>query len=151
MGINGSINIPSMELIKNVRSPGLDATVQALQNVQIVIFNCLISRHRAPQCAKFYKEKLNQLQRQQEVFILEGGYWTWRDVFRGNPNFIADDEDMTSEEEHRQQALGIRLGEQFIAQNQNDPGSQFTFDSVASTWLDTICGSVSAKPASKGR
>merc|ERR1719359_2759621 len=80
--INGSINISSSDLIRDVRSPGVDPTVQALQGVQCVIVHCLISRHRAPQCAKFYKEKINQLRRQQEVLILEGGFWAWREQFR---------------------------------------------------------------------
>eukprot|EP00746_Dinoflagellata_sp_MGD_P083627 gnl/MRDRNA2_/MRDRNA2_33270_c0_seq1.p1 gnl/MRDRNA2_/MRDRNA2_33270_c0~~gnl/MRDRNA2_/MRDRNA2_33270_c0_seq1.p1 ORF type:complete len:312 (-),score=79.94 gnl/MRDRNA2_/MRDRNA2_33270_c0_seq1:221-1030(-) len=114
--INGSVNIPSNDLIRDVKSPGTDPTVQKLQGVQCVIVHCLISRHRAPQCAKFYKEKLNQLGRQQEVLILEGGYHAWRAKFSGTP-LISDEDSMSPEVIQRHLYLGIQLGEQFVAQN----------------------------------
>lgn len=117
--VQGSVNIPAADLIRDVMSPGVDSSVQALQGVQCVIFHCLISRHRAPHCAKFYKKKLNQLGRQQEVLILEGGYWVWKEQFRGNPAFIADDEGMNSEQAQQRLTLGQQLGQQFVAQNAN--------------------------------
>lgn len=108
--IRGCTNIPSMDLIGN-----LDGAVGQLQSAEIVIFHCLISRHRAPQCAKYYKERLQMLGRKQNVLILEGGYNAWRDLYAGNPALISQDAGMSPDQVQRQVQMGIHLGQQFVA------------------------------------
>merc|ERR1719160_2239230 len=103
--IRGCVNIPSMDLIGN-----LDGAVGQLQNAETVIFHCLISRHRAPQCAKYYKERLQKHGRKQKVLILEGGYNAFRDLYTGNPDLVEQDANMSAYQVQRQVQLGIHLG-----------------------------------------
>merc|ERR1712087_1040964 len=84
--VKGSMQVPSMEVIGNT-----DKIIKQLENYDLVIFHCMISMHRAPQCAQYYKSRLHALGRNQAVVILEGGYSRWREMFSRNPALIEDE------------------------------------------------------------
>jgi Cdc25 family phosphatase len=107
--IPGCVHITAQQFRDNI-----DGAMAKLQHAGLVIFHCLISMHRAPMCAKLYKERLMQLGRQQEVAVLEGGFTAWRDVFSGNPRLI-EGETLDSAGAQQQYALGFGLGQQFVS------------------------------------
>merc|ERR1719291_756569 len=112
--IRGSVNIPATQVIANSKTEGPDATNSRLQNASLVIFHCYISKHRAPQCAKCYKEKLMKLGRTQEVAVLEGGYYNFWTCYSGNTQLL-EDETLSSGQVEQQRNLGVSLGTQFVA------------------------------------
>mmetsp|Transcript_68967 Transcript_68967/g.127044 ORF Transcript_68967/g.127044 Transcript_68967/m.127044 type:complete len:220 (-) Transcript_68967:63-722(-) len=106
--IPGCVNIPSRTFISRI-----DRTIEALGHANLIVFHCLISMHRAPMCAKLYKERLFQLGQDQNVAILEGGFSQWRELFTMQPWAIEDEcFDMENEQQY---ALGFGLGQQFVA------------------------------------
>jgi len=107
--IRGSLQVPSAGVV--VRT---DEVIALLAEYSTVIFHCMLSMHRAPQCAQIYKKRLLALGRQQCVAILEGGYSRWRMLYSGNTSLI-EDETHNYEEAIRQHKLGLALGQQFIA------------------------------------
>merc|ERR1719247_53435 len=54
--------------------PGL---MQQFQNQSLVVFTCMYSAHRAPQCANWYREHPNP-NPAQRVAILTGGFRGWQ-------------------------------------------------------------------------
>lgn len=106
--IRGSMQIPSTGLV--VRT---DEVITLLAEYSVVIFHCMLSKHRAPHCARIYKKRLMELGRQQHVAILEGGYGKWRMLYSGSP--LIEDETHDYEEAVQQHTLGLALGQQFIA------------------------------------
>lgn len=115
--IPGCDHISSRSFVSNV-----NAAVRRLEGVPLVIFHCLISMHRAPMCAKIYKESIMQLGRHQDVAILEGGFSQWRDLFSGQPSLI-EDECIDSAGAQSQYALGFGLGQKFVADVNGRNGS----------------------------
>jgi Cdc25 family phosphatase len=107
--IPGCDHIPSQSFIST-----LDSVISRLQGKRLVIFHCLISKHRAPMCAKIYKERLMAFGRSQEVAVLEGGFHTWREHFSGNPRLI-EGETLSHADAQHQLQQGFGLGEQFVA------------------------------------
>lgn len=106
--IPGCVNLPSRSFVRS-----LDQAIGTLSSAPLVVFHCLISMHRAPMCAKMYKERLLQLGYNQDVMILEGGFSRWRDLFTGQP-WLIEDETLDVEGAQRQYALGFGLGQQFV-------------------------------------
>lgn len=106
--IRGSMQIPSTGLV--VRT---DEVITLLAEYSVVIFHCMLSKHRAPHCARIYKRRLMELGRQQHVAILEGGYGKWRMLYSGSS--LIEDETHDYEEAVQQHTLGLALGQQFIA------------------------------------
>merc|ERR1712137_1059607 len=107
--IRGSLQVPAAGVV--VRT---DEVIALLAEYSTVIFHCMLSMHRAPQCAQIYKKRLMELGRQQSVAILEGGYSRWRMLYSGNTSLI-EDETHNYAEALRQHHLGLALGQQFIA------------------------------------
>lgn len=107
--IPGCEHIASKSFIRNI-----DAAIRRLEQTPLVVFHCLISMHRAPMCAKMYKQRLLQLGRQQDVAILEGGFSAWRDLYSGNP-WLIEDETLGTVGAQSQYAHGFGLGQQFVA------------------------------------
>jgi Cdc25 family phosphatase len=107
--IPGCEHIPSKTFI-----PTLDGIISRLQGKRMVIFHCLISMHRAPTCAKLYKERLMAMGRSQDVAVVEGGFHSWREQFSGNPRLI-EGETLSQADAQRQYMQGYSLGQQFVA------------------------------------
>jgi len=107
--IRSSLQVPATGVVLRT-----DEVISLLAEYDIVIFHCMLSMHRAPQCAQIYKKRLMALGRQQQVAILEGGYSKWRALYSGHPSLI-EDETHNYEEVLRQHSLGLALGQQFIA------------------------------------
>mmetsp|Transcript_66132 Transcript_66132/g.123395 ORF Transcript_66132/g.123395 Transcript_66132/m.123395 type:complete len:232 (-) Transcript_66132:106-801(-) len=109
--VRGSIQVPHGHIWNQSQ---LDQVIARLSGAQKVVFHCMISMHRAPQCAKIYKQRLMQMGRHQEVAILRGGYNLWRSLYSGNPALI---EDETTNElfARNQQQLGMFYGQQVLA------------------------------------
>jgi Cdc25 family phosphatase len=107
--IPGCQHIPSKTFM-----PAFDAVISRLQGARMVIFHCLISMHRAPMCAKIYKERLMKSGHSQDVAVLEGGFHSWREHFTGNPRLI-EGETLAQPDVQNQLMQGVGLGEQFLA------------------------------------
>jgi len=107
--IRGSLQVPAAGVVLRT-----DEVVSLLADYNTVIFHCMLSMHRAPQCAQIYKMRLIALGCHQHVAILEGGYSRWRTLYSGSPSLI-EDETHDYAEAVRQHNLGLALGQQFIA------------------------------------
>eukprot|EP00971_Amphidinium_carterae_P037158 730155-Amphidinium_carterae.1 len=68
--------------------------------------------HRAPQCAKIYKQRLMQMGRQQEVAILTGGYNLWKALYSGTT--LIEDETSNEVFARNQHQLGLLYGQHVL-------------------------------------
>jgi len=101
--IEGAVNVPAIDTVPfPVKVPNL---VQEWEGRSLVVFTCQYSRHRAPQCANWYKEQAGMKQR---VGVLEGGFRGWealglpvQALATGDTAQIAND-------------LAMQLGTQFV-------------------------------------
>jgi len=103
--IDGAVHEPAIDPASPfpVRVPEL---VHRWANEQCVVFTCQYSRHRAPQCAGWYREQADPKQR---VAILSGGFRGWE--AKGLPvEMPASPEDAPAINE-----LALRLGQNFTA------------------------------------
>ncbi|KAI0300319.1 Rhodanese-like domain-containing protein [Russula brevipes] len=71
---------------------GLDGLVRDTKDVPRVIFHCALSQQRGPKAARQYKDRRNQLQKDndtpQEVLILRGGFTEFQAKFKDDPELV---------------------------------------------------------------
>jgi len=73
-------------------SDTLDNLVRDTKDVPQVIFHCALSQQRGPKAARQYKDRYNQLRKDddtpQEVLILRGGFTEFQEKFKDDPELV---------------------------------------------------------------
>jgi Cdc25 family phosphatase len=73
-------------------SDTLDDLVRDTKDLPQVIFHCALSQQRAPKAARQYKDRCNQLRKDddtpQEVLILRGGFTDFQAKFKDDPELV---------------------------------------------------------------
>jgi len=111
--IDGSVHVPAIaEIPFPERVPEL---VKQLNGARSVIFTCQYSRHRAPQCAGWYREQADPAQ---HVGILTGGFRGWE--AKGLP---VVDPAATAKESNIADETALRHGHRFIQQYGRSQGT----------------------------
>lgn len=64
-----------------------DKLLPLTKNRTHVIFHCYYSQTRGPTAAKQYLAKKGTDYPNQKIFVLEGGFKNWKNLFENNPNF----------------------------------------------------------------
>jgi len=101
--IEGAVHCPAIDTIPfPVKVPNL---VEEWADKSLVVFTCQYSRHRAPQCANWYKEQATKTQR---VAVLEGGFRAWEAAGLPVQN------EATGEIAQVANELALQLGTQFV-------------------------------------
>jgi rhodanese-related sulfurtransferase len=104
--IQGSMHVPAVDVVPFPdKVPDL---VRRLAEYACVLFTCQYSRHRAPQCAKWYRDHADPAQR---VGVLSGGFRGWE--AQGLPIVR---EAKTHAEAQAADSIAIQHGEQFVKQ-----------------------------------
>jgi len=102
--IEGSVHVPAIDTVPFPdKVPEL---VRDFAQYQCVLFTCQYSRHRAPQCASWYRERADPAQR---VGVLSGGFRGWE--AQGLPIAQAA---TTTEEAQAADEIAMQHGQHFV-------------------------------------